>query len=106
MDKKKLGIMAWGIFIDLGTLHSFANGLPKEPSRNDLQAFISLIYCFAQIYPCVECKISFRQIVANYPPNNIRSRAEAMLYACRLHNIVNEKLNKKQFNCNLLFEQN
>jgi len=96
--REELGRISWTV------LHSFAAGFPDTPSSEDIQAFQNLINSFSQIYPCGDCRNSFKTLINKHPPNNITSRKDAVLYVCKIHNFVNERLGKPQFDCQKAFE--
>ena len=46
------------------------------------------------------CALDFREKIAEVPPR-LESRKEFALWMCEQHNLVNEKLGKKKFNCTI-----
>jgi FAD-linked sulfhydryl oxidase len=57
------------------------------------------------LYPCRDCGEHFTKLLEEHPPeNNNDSRVDTVLYACVLHNKVNERLNKPIFDCQRAME--
>ncbi len=54
---------------------------------------------FARLYPCGECAAHFRKLLDKYPPQT-SSRSAAAGWACYVHNKVNKRLKKPEFDCN------
>ena len=72
---------------------------PEKPSEDDSLALKTYIQLFARLYPCGECASHFQKLIAKYPPQ-VSGRNAAAGWACFVHNNVNERLKKPQFNCN------
>jgi len=45
-----------------------------------------------------ECAEHFGQVLAKYPPQ-VSSRTAAAMWGCFVHNVVNKRLKKPEFNC-------
>jgi hypothetical protein len=45
-----------------------------------------------------ECAEHFGKVLAKYPPQ-VSSRSAAAMWGCFVHNIVNKRLKKPEFNC-------
>lgn len=69
-----------------------------KPSAGEREALRSYLYLFARLYPCGECAAHFRLLLQQYPPQT-SSRDAAAQWGCYLHNLVNERLGKQQFDC-------
>lgn len=54
---------------------------------------------FARLYPCGDCASHFQKLLEKYPPQ-VSSRRAAAGWACFVHNQVNERLGKAEFDCN------
>ncbi|KAG8976575.1 hypothetical protein FRC05_003414 [Tulasnella sp. 425] len=50
------------------------------------------------LYPCGECAQEFQQLLKKYPPQT-SSRKTASLWLCFVHNLVNARLGKPEFDC-------
>jgi len=51
-------------------------------------------------YPCTYCATDFQDNIKKSPVNT-ESREGLCVWLCEQHNLVNEKLGKKTFNCDL-----
>ncbi|RCK65706.1 FAD-linked sulfhydryl oxidase ERV2 [Candida viswanathii] len=95
--KAQLGNASWRLF------HTILARYPDKPSvqeRNTLENYIQL---FAQVYPCGDCARHFQKLLQKYPPQT-GSRKTAALWGCHVHNIVNEKLHKSEYDCTTILE--
>ena len=71
---------------------------PEKPTEDDSLALKTYIQLFARLYPCGDCAVHFRGLLAKYPPQT-GSRNAAAGWACFMHNLVNERLHKPEFDC-------
>lgn len=71
---------------------------PEKPTEDDSLALRTYIQLFARLYPCGDCASHFQQLLAKYPPQ-VGSRNSAAGWACFVHNQVNARLEKPQFDC-------
>ena len=99
LDKAELGNFSWKV------LHSFAAGYPLNPTDEDKIGFKWLIKSFAQLYPCETCRNNFRELIKKIPIVDGNSREEVVVYVCQLHNDVNKRLGKKEFDCSKALEK-
>lgn len=90
--RAELGRASWKL------LHTMMARFPEKPSDDDSQALKTYIHLFARLYPCGECARHFQGLLKKYPPQ-IRSRNSAAAWACFVHNQVNIRLKKPEFNC-------
>ena len=82
-------------------LHSMAGNYPDNPSVDDQRAMNQLINHFARFYPCHECKTHLLTELKVFPAvTNSRRTLEHWL--CTLHNKINKRLNKEQFDCSMI----
>ncbi|KXJ85955.1 Erv1/Alr family protein, partial [Microdochium bolleyi] len=91
--KAELGRASWKLF------HTMMARFPDKPSDDDSLALKSYIHLFARLYPCGDCARHFQGLLAKYPPQT-SSRNTAAGWACFVHNEVNKRLKKPQFDCN------
>ncbi|KAK3940877.1 putative fad-linked sulfhydryl oxidase [Diplogelasinospora grovesii] len=91
--KAELGRAAWKLF------HTMMARFPEEPSADDSLALKTYIQLFARLYPCGDCASHFQKLLAKYPPQT-SGRNAAAGWACFVHNEVNKRLQKEQFDCN------
>lgn len=90
--KAELGNAAWKL------LHTVMARFPDVPTPDESEALKSYVYLFQRLYPCGECADHFGTILARYPPQ-VSSRSAAAAWACHVHNVVNESLEKGIFDC-------
>ncbi|WVQ66510.1 uncharacterized protein L199_004691 [Kwoniella botswanensis] len=90
--KAELGRSAWRV------LHLMTLRYPDEPTEDDRQALKSYFHLFSRLYPCGECAAEFQKLLKEYPPQT-GSRKSASLWLCHVHNLVNERLGKPEFDC-------
>ncbi|KAL2194083.1 ERV/ALR sulfhydryl oxidase domain-containing protein [Corynascus similis CBS 632.67] len=91
--KAELGRAAWKL------LHTTMARFPEEPSADDSLALRTYIQLFARLYPCGECAAHFQKLLRKYPPQT-SGRNAAAGWACFVHNEVNHRLGKDEFDCN------
>ncbi|XP_055709016.1 FAD-linked sulfhydryl oxidase ALR [Phlebotomus papatasi] len=98
LDKNELGRSTWGF------LHTMAAHYPESPSQEqvrDMKSFFSLLSSF---YPCEYCAKDLRDELKVDPPQ-AKSQHDLSQWLCRLHNKVNVKLGKKEFDCTKVNER-
>lgn len=98
LDRNSLGRNTWSL------LHTIAAKYPMRPTSEDkanMQEFIKLI---SILYPCSYCAKEFRDDIKDMPPK-LDSRKTLALWFCQIHNKVNDKLNKPQFDCSKVDER-
>ncbi|KAI1278768.1 FAD-linked sulfhydryl oxidase ALR [Halotydeus destructor] len=98
LDRNQLGRNSWSV------LHTIAAYYPAKPTldqQNDMKSFFSI---FSRIYPCEECATDMREDLKAEPPQT-KSRQELSQWLCRLHNKVNTKLGKSEFDCSKVDER-
>jgi FAD-linked sulfhydryl oxidase len=95
--KAELGRAAWKLF------HTIMARFPDKPTADEKTALQSYIHLFVRLYPCGECAEHFRSIVEKYPPQ-VSSRSAAAVWACHVHNLVNQRLGKEEFDCSKIGE--
>ncbi|TLS21141.1 uncharacterized protein PpBr36_10558 [Pyricularia pennisetigena] len=90
--KAELGRASWKLF------HTMMARFPEKPSADDSLALKTYIQLFARLYPCGDCASHFQQLLKKYPPQ-VSSRNAAAGWACFVHNQVNQRLKKPDFDC-------
>ncbi|KAF2185142.1 FAD dependent sulfhydryl oxidase Erv2 [Zopfia rhizophila CBS 207.26] len=90
--KAELGRAAWKV------LHTTFARFPEKPTDDEKEALRSFVHLFQRLYPCGECAEHFGKVLAKYPPQ-VSSRSAAATWGCYVHNIVNKRLGKPEFNC-------
>ncbi|KAL1838809.1 hypothetical protein VTJ49DRAFT_2202 [Mycothermus thermophilus] len=91
--KAELGRASWKLF------HTMMARFPEKPTPDDSLALKTYIQLFARLYPCGDCAAHFRKLLERYPPQT-GSRNAAAGWACFVHNQVNKRLGKQEFDCN------
>eukprot|EP00563_Minutocellus_polymorphus_P004459 CAMPEP_0181043842 /NCGR_PEP_ID=MMETSP1070-20121207/12932_1 /TAXON_ID=265543 /ORGANISM="Minutocellus polymorphus, Strain NH13" /LENGTH=188 /DNA_ID=CAMNT_0023122215 /DNA_START=161 /DNA_END=724 /DNA_ORIENTATION=- len=89
-----LGKSSWNL------IHSMAAWYPDNPSREDERMMTQFMNAFARFYPCTYCATDFQNNLAKSPVK-ARSREDLCMWLCEQHNLVNEKLGKGLFNCDM-----
>lgn len=98
LDRNALGRVTWSL------LHTMAAAYPVKPSqenKSDMEQFIKLM---SVLYPCSYCAKEFREDLATSPPD-LDSRSSLSQWFCEMHNKVNARLNKPQFDCRKVDER-
>lgn len=90
--KAELGRAAWKV------LHTTFARFPEKPTEDEKEALRAYVHLFQRLYPCGECAQHFGKVLAKYPPQ-VSSRSAAAMWGCMVHNIVNKRLKKPEFNC-------
>ncbi|GAB0135670.1 hypothetical protein EsDP_00003999 [Epichloe bromicola] len=90
--KAELGRATWKF------LHTMVARFPDKPSESDRKTLESFFYLFARLYPCGDCARHFGEMLKRYPPQT-SSRNVAAGWLCAVHNMVNKRLGKPQFDC-------
>ncbi|THV06176.1 hypothetical protein K435DRAFT_711675 [Dendrothele bispora CBS 962.96] len=96
--KAALGRATWKL------LHTITLRYPEHPTSDERAALNSYFHLFSRLYPCGECAHEFQQLLKEYPPQTSNRRA-ASLWLCHVHNEVNKRLEKPQFDCAHLDEE-
>jgi len=90
--KAELGRAAWKV------LHTTFARFPVKPTKDESEALRQYVHLFQRLYPCGECAEHFGKVLAKYPPQ-VSSRSAAATWGCYVHNIVNKRLHKPEFDC-------
>ncbi|KAF2405403.1 FAD-dependent thiol oxidase [Trichodelitschia bisporula] len=90
--KAELGRAAWKV------LHTTLARFPEKPTKDESEALRSYIHLFQRLYPCGECAEHFGEVLKQFPPQ-VDGRNVAAGWGCHVHNVVNKRLKKPQFDC-------
>ncbi|GJJ74314.1 FAD-linked sulfhydryl oxidase [Entomortierella parvispora] len=93
--KAELGRATWKL------LHTMASRYPEKPKADERAAVKQWIFLLSRLYPCGECANHFQRMLKDHPPQT-SSRAALSNWACSIHNIVNIRLGKAEFDCSTL----
>ncbi|KAF9977762.1 hypothetical protein BGZ73_004986 [Actinomortierella ambigua] len=80
-----------------------ASRYPEKPRPDERAAAKQWIYLLSRLYPCGECAIHFQKLLKEHPPQT-SSLTALSNWACSVHNLVNVRLGKPEFDCGTLFE--
>ncbi|XP_053688394.1 FAD-linked sulfhydryl oxidase ALR [Sabethes cyaneus] len=98
LDKDRLGQYTWGL------LHTMAAYFPETPSSEEQSNVRQFFSAFAKVYPCEYCSKDFQSELKKFPPET-KSQHALSQWLCRMHNTVNAKLGKPQFDCSKVNER-
>ena len=98
LDKNSLGRNTWSL------LHTMAAFYPKKPTDQEKKNMAEFIRLMSILYPCSCCSKDFREDISQLPPQ-LDSRDSLAKWFCIMHNKVNNKLNKPEFDCSKIDER-
>ncbi len=94
LDRNELGRATWGF------LHTTAANYPEKPTCEKIKKANGLLEGVADLYACTYCAEDFQENLKRQPPA-LSSRTEFSEWLCMQHNLVNIKLGKPEFKCNI-----
>ena len=77
---------------------------PDDPTPAQQQQMSAFINALGEFYPCDECAGHLRKELVKHPPQVGDSQSLSQ-WACRLHNLVNVRLGKPEFDCSKVFQR-
>ncbi|KAI5709834.1 FAD-linked sulfhydryl oxidase ALR-like [Diaphorina citri] len=98
LDKDQLGYQTWGL------LHTIAAYYPEKPTADEEREMKTFFMLLGKFYPCESCARDFSSLLKLRPPATSSQRALAG-WLCWVHNHINQKLGKPQFDCSRLDER-
>ncbi|KAF8334226.1 ERV/ALR sulfhydryl oxidase domain-containing protein [Cantharellus anzutake] len=81
--------------------HTMTLRYPEHPTHDEREALKNYFYLTSRLYPCGECASHFQKLLKEYPPQTA-TRKTASLWLCHIHNLVNIRLKKPEFDCGKL----
>ena len=79
-------------------MHTTFARFPENPTDEEKEALRTYVHLFQRLYPCGECAQHFGQVLEKYPPQ-VSSQKAAAQWGCFVHNVVNKRLKKPEFDC-------
>lgn len=98
LDKDELGSHTWSF---LHTMAAYYSDSPTAEEKKDMNNFFHI---FAKFYPCNICAEDLKVQLKNSPPQT-ENQHRLTQWLCRIHNEVNVKLGKPEFDCKLVNER-
>ncbi|XP_040155961.1 FAD-linked sulfhydryl oxidase ALR [Anopheles arabiensis] len=98
IDKEQLGRYTWGL------LHTIAAYYPTTPTDAEERNVRTFFTSLSKLYPCEYCAKDFQQELKEMPPET-KSQHALSQWLCRIHNRVNVKLGKPEFDCTKVNER-
>ncbi|CAG9800979.1 unnamed protein product [Chironomus riparius] len=98
LDKDGLGRSTWGL------LHTIAAHYPEEPTDQQKKDVKSIFGTLSRLYPCEYCARDFRNELKE-TPIQLQNQHVLSQWLCRIHNKVNIKIGKPEFDCSKVNER-
>lgn len=98
-DVNEIGRGTWTL------LHTMSVYLPESDlSQQQQQDAKNMMSILSRMYPCTHCADDLKTDLVNEPPS-VKTGKEFANWMCKLHNKVNVKLGKAEFDCGLIYQR-
>ena len=91
-SKEKAGFFVWTV------MHLYSAFVPENPNEIEKEEIKTLITLLGKYFPCKKCSGHFKKMLSENPIE-VDTREIFMKYLCKIHNIVNIRINKPTFPC-------
>ncbi|XP_078345973.1 FAD-linked sulfhydryl oxidase ALR-like [Oculina patagonica] len=98
LDREELGRSSWNV------LHTMAAYYPDNPSQEQQRDMSSFVKLFSKFFPCDDCASHLRERLQTHPPDT-SNRYNFCQWMCHMHNEVNRRIGKKEFDCSKVDER-
>ncbi|KRH93447.1 Mitochondrial sulfhydryl oxidase, partial [Pseudoloma neurophilia] len=88
--RKKLGNATWYL------LHTITLKYPEKPTLNEQTDMASFLVLLSRIFPCDECQGHFQKMIERERPD-LSSRENFKRWMFKIHNIVNKRIHKPEY---------
>eukprot|EP01059_Diplonema_ambulator_P005257 TRINITY_DN15003_c0_g1_i1.p1 TRINITY_DN15003_c0_g1~~TRINITY_DN15003_c0_g1_i1.p1 ORF type:complete len:191 (+),score=40.13 TRINITY_DN15003_c0_g1_i1:35-574(+) len=90
---EEIGQAGWTI------LHTTAAAYPANPSKEQQKRMWEFINSWSHVYPCTHCAAHMRLEMKGGLMPDVSGKEGLSVWACKMHNKVNEVLGKDIFDC-------
>jgi FAD-linked sulfhydryl oxidase len=95
LDASELGHAGWAF------LHTMAAYFPEQPTPEERVGMHSFLELWSRFYPCTSCGSHMASDLVLDPPDT-SSGSNLSQWLCRLHNKVNVRTGKPEFDCSVV----